>query len=309
LNSRYDQSPSRWVINFFDRPLDRASAKEGYSGKVASDYPDCIKIIEERVKPERQRRKPDGTFVLRKPLPQRWWQYADKRPALYAAIAGLERVLVKTQVSPTWAFEFVPNGIVFDQKLVVLCDNPLGLLQSSIHWAWALEFGSTLGKTTYNYTPTDCFETFPFPESVDSLTGNGIRYQEFRHEIMLTRQEGLTKTYNRFHDQGEMSEDIAQLRALHVEMDKAVAAAYGWSDLDLGHGFHDTKQGVRYTISESARRVVLDRLLTLNHQRYEEELRTGLHEKKAKGKSSGQRGRKKLAQAQIDTGSSQSGLF
>ena len=33
----------------------------------------------------------------------------------------------------------------------------------------------------------------------------------------------------------------------------------------LGHGFHDTKQGVRFTISEPARREVLQRLLKLNH--------------------------------------------
>ena len=67
---------------------------------------------------------------------------------------------------------------------------------------------------------------------------------------MLSRQEGLTKTYNRFHDPDETTADIQKLRELHVEMDNAVAAAYGWTDLDLGHGFHETKQGVRYTISE-----------------------------------------------------------
>lgn len=48
----------------------------------------------------------------------------------------------------------------------------------------------------------------------------------------------------------------------------------------MGHGFHATKQGERYTLSEPARRTVLDRLLSLNHQRYEEELKAGLHEKK-----------------------------
>ena len=63
-------------------------------------------------------------------------------------------------------------------------------------------------------------------------------------------------------------------------MDNAVAAAYGWTDLDLGHGFHETKQGVRYTISEPARREVLARLLKLNHERYAEEVKQGLHDKK-----------------------------
>src|SRR3954468_17106387 len=76
-------------------------------------------------------------------------------------------------------------------------------------------------------------------------------------------------------------------------MDQAVAAAYGWADLDLGHGFHETKQGVRYTISEPARREVLARLLKLNHERYAEEVAKGLHDKKGKGKGWGSgRGRK-----------------
>jgi hypothetical protein len=79
------------------------------------------------------------------------------------------------------------------------------------------------------------------------------------------------KIYNRFHDRSEKSENIARLRALHVEMDQ-VAAAYGWSDLarssscHLGHGFHTTKHGERYTLSEPVR-PVLDRLLALNHKR------------------------------------------
>ena len=65
-------------------------------------------------------------------------------------------------------------------------------------------------------------------------------------------------------------------------MDQAVAAAYGWTNLDLGHGFHATKQGERYTLSETARRTVLDRLLALNHQRYAEEVKAGLHDKATK---------------------------
>ncbi|MCA9028878.1 MAG: hypothetical protein KDA86_26985, partial [Planctomycetaceae bacterium] len=71
---------------------------------------------------------------------------------------------------------------------------------------------------------------------------------------------------------------------LHVEMDQAVAAAYGWGDLKLGHGFHETKQGLRFTINEPARREVLQRLLKLNNERYAEEVKQGLHDKKNKVK-------------------------
>ena len=149
------------------------------------------------------------------------------------------------------------------------------------------------------YTPTDCFENFPFPEMKDILIENGEEYYLFRREVMLANQEGLTSTYNRFNNPKEKSTDIVHLRELHVEMDNAVAAAYGWSDLDLGHGFHETPQGVRFTISEAARREVLARLLQLNHERYEEEIRQGLHDKdkkKAKDDKPARQKPKKLAQ-------------
>jgi hypothetical protein len=146
-------------------------------------------------------------------------------------------------------------------------------LFGSTHYSSSLE-------TRINYSPTDCFETFPFPEKQTSLQEIGKTYHEFRRHLMLSHQEGLTKTYNRFHHADETSLDIQRLRELHVAMDNAVAAAYGWDDLDLGHGFHATKQGIRFTVSESARREVLARLLKLNHERYEEEVRQGLHNKR-----------------------------
>ena len=51
-------------------------------------------------------------------------------------------------------------------------------------------------------------------------------------------------------------------------------------DLDLDHSFHETSQGIRYTIGPDARREILDRLLELNHARYAEEVAAGLHAKK-----------------------------
>ena len=156
-------------------------------------------------------------------------------------------------------------------------------MQSNVHEAWARNYSSTL-RTDMQYTPSDCFETFPFPNLNNWLDSIDQTYLDHRRQVMLDRQEGLTKTYHRFHDPDESSADIQKLRDLHVEMDKAVAAAYGWSDLNLDHGFHETKQGMRFTISESARREVLARLLKLNHEQYAEEVAQGLHDK-GKGKA------------------------
>lgn len=175
---------------------------------------------------------------------------------------------------------------MFAHKLAVFAFDSsvyFAVLSSNFHEPWVREYSSTL-ETRLNYSPSDCFETFPFPSfsvsSVSSVANLGEHYHKHRRQIMFARQEGLTRTYNRFHDRAETSGDIVQLRQLLVEMDRAVAAAYGWEDLDLGHGFHQTKQGLRYTISEPARREVLARLLKLNHERYAEEVKQRLHEKK-----------------------------
>ena len=66
----------------------------------ARKWPDLMAIVEDKVKPERTRINSKGDFVLRSPLPQRWWHYADKRPALFRAIAQCDRVLVISRVSP-----------------------------------------------------------------------------------------------------------------------------------------------------------------------------------------------------------------
>jgi hypothetical protein len=274
LNSRSDQSPSRWVINFHD-----------WDRKKSESYAQCFEIVTKKVKPYR------STITKQIHEPD-YWKFWDKRLANYKRISQLERVLALAAVSPTNALAWVKPGIVFQNKLILFPFDTAWtfvLLQSSIHWEWVRFYTSTLGSTTLNYSPTDCFETFPFPADLRGLETIGEQYHEYRRQIMLARQEGLTATYNRFHNPDEHSADIARLRELHVEMDRAVAAAYGWDDLNLGHGFHETAQGIRYTISVDARREVLARLLRLNHERYEEKQRSKGAEEQGTVKSRGKK--------------------
>ena len=123
-----------------------------------------------------------------------------------------------------------------------------------------------------------------FPEKTDRLATAGRSYSDYRHQFMSSRHIGLRDTYNLFHDPDEAAPDVQQLREQHIEMDEAVAAGYGWSYPDLGHGFHETKQGLRFTISESIRHNVTNNLIELNRDRYEEEVHEGLHEVARKGK-------------------------
>lgn len=284
INRNPAQKATKWVINFFDWPLEKASK-----------YKECLNILQEKVKPERE-------LVKRAVYRDYWWQFAEKQKGLYDSIRYLSRVLVAARVTKYINFVFVENGQVYNEKTVISCFDEymyFALLQSGFHDQWVQTFTSTLGSAGINYSPTDVLETFPFPSHIHRLENIGALYHESRRQSMLQLNEGLTSFYNRFHNFKEKAEIIRKLRDLQAEMDNAVAAAYGWSDLDLGHGFNETPQGVRFTISETARREVLARLLQLNHERYEEEVRQGLHEKdkkKAKEEQPARQKPKKLVQ-------------
>jgi hypothetical protein len=93
----------------------------------------------------------------------------------------------------------------------------------------------------------------------------GKEYHEHRAQVMRARSIGLTKTYNLFHDPDCTDADIRRLRELHEQMDRAVLACYGWSDLAPAHGFYKNERGqTRFTVSPDARREILTRLLELN---------------------------------------------
>ncbi|GEL18374.1 Eco57I restriction-modification methylase domain-containing protein [Pseudonocardia asaccharolytica] len=275
LNSDRECMASRWVINFHDWTEDQA---RGYRRVFA--------VIESEVKPERQRCKPNGSYALRTPLPQRYWHYADKRPAMVEAIAGLKRVVVITLVSKTVMPALVPTGQVFAHKLGVFATDDtamLALLSSAPHYWWTRSRTSTM-KTDINYSPSDVFETFPLPTLTPELRELGDTLDTFRRNVMASRRSGLTKTYNLVFDPGVTDADIVELRAVHEAIDRATVAAYGWDDLldRLDHGFHPAGRDTRYTIGPAAQREILDRLLELNHERYAEEVTAGRHAKKGR---------------------------
>jgi hypothetical protein len=266
FNSSPRQESDRFVIYFGDM-----------SEEAASKYRGAWNHLVCHVKDERQRCG-DAS------LARNWWRFKRPTMPLYDAIWKQPKVLVCPVVTKYLSFAWLPSRVVLLNKMYAFVNASLpdfAVLQSHFHTAWAWHWSGRL-KADLQYAPTDCFDGFPFPvrAAVDGLGPCSSHYHEYRKELMEDRGEGLTKTYNRFHSPDDTSADIQKLRQLHVGMDQAVAAAYGWTDLDLGHGFHQTKQGLRYTIGEPARREVLARLLKLNHERYAEEVRRGLHEKK-----------------------------
>jgi hypothetical protein len=272
-----NESPSlsyhRYVIDFFDRSLEEAAK-----------WPDLIEVLRIKVKPERDKQKRDANR-------ERWWQFAEKRPGLYRTITRMTRVLVVSIVTKHLGFVFLPTGLVYSHRLQIFATESwrfFAVLQSSVHEFWARFFSSTL-EDRINYSGSDCFDTFPFPsdfETLPTLEQAGREYYEFRAALMVKNNEGLTATYNRFHDPEEENPDILRLRELHAAMDRAVLDAYGWTDLqpeceflldyeeeedEEETGPRRRKKPWRYRWPDEMRDEVLARLLELNRQRALEE--------------------------------------
>jgi len=120
-----------------------------------------------------------------------------------------------------------------------------------------------------------------------TLEAAGTAYYEFRAALMVRHNEGLTKTYNRFHDPEERNPDILKLRELHTDMDRAVLDAYGWTntptdceflldyEIDEENWSPRKKKPWRYRWPDEVRDEVLARLLELNAERAKEEARAG----------------------------------
>lgn len=258
LNSDPEQKASRWAIDFRDASLELCEKK----------WPELLTRIKELVKPQRDNTK-------RETHRRYWWHHGDKRPALYSCIKNREEVFVIASVTKYVSVVRVPANQIFLNKVYVF-DLPgwssFCALQSTFHDVWVRRGSSTVGETL-NYTPSDYFDTYPFLHiNGVNLEDVGMRYHELRKTIMKNRNQGLTNTYNQFHDQQDASSDIRDLRNLQIEMDLIVANAYGWADLNCEHGFYETKQGMRFTISEKAKRDVLQRLLIINHQQFDDEI-------------------------------------
>lgn len=274
VNSRPDQSPSRWVINFFDWPVEKAQ-----------EYELPFQRIKESVYPERTRWKKDkngndivGTYALRKPLPKKWWIYADKRPALYKTIEDMDRVMVVPKTTK-YINPVLVDKCVFDIQLTVIAfskEKDLLQILSSLHTEWVWKYSTTMGSSTirYNATVLNYFPRIhdPIPLAYELAFEN----EALRKELCQSKEIGLTKVYNEFHDPGVTDPTVQRLRDNHVAIDQAVTKAYGWDDIKLGHDFHEMEylpenDRVRFTICLEARKEVLRRLLLLNHERYEKE--------------------------------------
>lgn len=269
LNSMPEMLADRWVIYFRDWP--EAKAKH---------YVPAFERAEMLVKPFRD-------SITGQMHQESFWKFWDIRPKLTQMMESRASLLCSARRSKHLSFRFVATDRIMNESTILYFFDSyaeFACLQSSHHIVWTYWTCGLMGTSTLKYSTTDALETWPMPSSdcLSKLGDFGRDYHTYREELMLSESIGLTQLYNRFHDTSEVDSRFERMRHLHLEMDIAVAHAYGWDDLDLEHGFHAVpylpeNDCVRFTISDRVRLEVLRRLSELNHQRYEEEISQGLH--------------------------------
>lgn len=256
LNSDPDPRLERYVINFEDRDLTEAE-----------EWPDLLRIVRERVKPERDRNNRSGYRKY-------WWRFGERSVGLVAGLRKVSRCLATSRVTKHLAFSWQKTTNVLSEGTVVLPveqDCFFAVLQSRSHESWARLLSSSM-RTDLRYSPSDCFETFPFPagQAFKGLDTVGADLDRARNAYMTSNRVGLTTTYNRLKDGSVTEPQVAKLRVLHEELDRGVLDAYGWSDITVPPYCGATRAQLEAFEDE-----VLDRLFDLNARRASEEAALG----------------------------------
>ena len=172
---------------------------------------------------------------------ERWWLHAEPRPGMRQALRSLTRYVATPPLSKHRIFAWVDTLILPDHQLVVIArddDYTFGVLHSRVHELWARAMGTQLREVEsgFRYTPTTCFETFPFPDLTqdqrERVGEAARRLVELRDgwlnppglEPADLAQRTLTNLYN---------QRPTWLSNAHADLDAAVFAAYGWPTSNL----------------------------------------------------------------------------
>lgn len=140
-----------WIVDFgAEMDLNEASLFEA-----------PFSYVTEHVKPTRIGKREARTN-------ERYWLFQWSRPVMRAAIAGLPRFIVTGEVAKHRNFAYLPATTIADKNLSVVAradDTTFGVLHSRFHELRSLRMGTSL-EDRPRYTPTTCFETFPFPQGL-----------------------------------------------------------------------------------------------------------------------------------------------
>lgn len=171
---------------------------------------------------------------------ERWWLHVEPRTGMRAALDGLDRYLATPILTKHRLFVWLPAGTLPDHQIIAVArddDYTFGVLHSRVHDRWARGMGTQLREVEsgFRYTPTTCFETFPFPHSTDeqrfAIATAAANLDRLRQgwlnppdrQYDLTDRELARRTLTNLYNQNP-----TWLQDASEHLDAAVLAAYGW---------------------------------------------------------------------------------
>ena len=234
----------RRIINFGDLELE----------SIQRDYPEALRIVEEKVKPVRDALA--GDYKLNERRKKYWWKYVGQATNLASALSGKNFAIAMPRTTTYIAVGILDSRTTFSEKAIVFPPEhgwaDFALLSSRFHEIWALEFCLSQGSgDSPVYKPEECRHTLPVPkcfshfsresvfqELLDNVSQIGRQYFEVRGAYMRENSIGLTLHYNQFHSPNTESKAMQEIRALRSLLDAHIGKAYGFEDLPLECGFY-----------------------------------------------------------------------
>ncbi len=246
------RNPDKWIVDF------GTSVSEAEAALYEMPFGHALKLV----KPVRDQNRRDSRR-------SRWWLHSEVCVGMRVALKNIPRFVITPRVSKFRAFVFVDQSVLIDDGVYCFakCDDEFfGLVHSRQHEIWSLRLGTSL-EDRPRYTPTSCFETFPFPEGLTpnlkpeqynnlhaaDIAAAAKRLNELRENWLNPRewvdvvpevvpgypdriipkpeysQEIKKRTLTNLYNAREKGE-VQWLEDAHRTLDAAVARAYGWDD-------------------------------------------------------------------------------
>lgn len=235
-------------------------------------WPKTYEYLNDYVKPNRTQ----GQLKSYGKASERWWQFVRNRAKLTKILQKHDHCIVYSKNTKYPVCVKAPSSWIYTNKVILLSysrEDLLAITQSSLFQLWLRKFsGGSLGATL-SLSISESFDKFPLPDSLVSKRGIDLanKLDISIKKIALDNNTGLTGVYNKINDCSEF-EVYDELRSTLNDINKEVACAYGWEDIDLTLDFRNVgSDKYQFSLDISAEESVLKRLLELNKQKYEAE--------------------------------------
>jgi type II restriction/modification system DNA methylase subunit YeeA len=246
------RSTDTWIVDF----------GSAMTVEDAAFYEAPFQHVNTYVRPMRENIRRDNHRIY-------WWIHGEPRPAMRRTLLGLTRYIATCIHAKYRLFVWLHHSCCPDHALAVVArsdDTTFGILHSRFHELWSLRLGTSL-EDRPRYTPSSCFETFPFPTGftprnteqaaptgsvAEAIAAAAVKLNEARNawlnppkwvDWVITPEEEKAGFPARPVAKPGHEADLkkrtltnlytdrpAWLDMAHKALDKAVAAAYGWED-------------------------------------------------------------------------------